>query len=53
MLQAKSKKNTEAFNELKGQVDIAVNAAEKILRENLDKEKHVKLINKYLDDLKN
>ena len=48
------RKNTEAFNELKGQVaDIAVNAAEKILRENLDKEKHVKLINKYLDDLKN
>lgn len=48
------RKNREAFNELKGQVaDIAVNAAEKILRENLDKEKHVEMINKYLDDLKN
>jgi len=48
------RKNTEAFNKLKDQVaDIAVNAAEKILRENLDKEKHVKLVNKYLDDLKN
>lgn len=48
------RKNTEAFNKLKDQVaDIAVNAAEKILRENLDKEKQVKLINKYLEDLKN
>lgn len=48
------RKNREAFNELKGQVaDIAVNAAEKILRENLDKEKQVEMINKYLDDLKN
>lgn len=48
------RKNTEAFKKLKDQVaDIAVNAAEKILRENLDKEKQVKLVNKYLDDLKN
>lgn len=48
------RKNAEAFNKLKDQVaDIAVNAAEKILRENLDKEKQVKLVNKYLDDLKN
>lgn len=48
------RKNTEAFNKLKDQVaDIAVSAAEKILRENLDKEKQVKLVNKYLDDLKN
>ena len=48
------RKNTEAFNKLKDQVaDIAVNAAERILRENLDKEKHIKLVNKYLDDLKN
>jgi F-type H+-transporting ATPase subunit b len=48
------RKNAEAFNKLKDQVaDIAVNAAEKILRENLDKEKQVKLVSKYLDDLKN
>jgi F-type H+-transporting ATPase subunit b len=48
------RKNIEAFNKLKDQVaDIAVNAAEKILRENLDKDKQVKLVNKYLDDLKN
>lgn len=48
------RKNAEAFKKLKDQVaDIAVNAAEKILRETLDKEKQVKLVNKYLDDLKN
>ncbi len=48
------RKNAEAFNRLKNQVaDIAVDAAEKILRENLDKDKQVKLVNKYLDDLKN
>jgi F-type H+-transporting ATPase subunit b len=48
------RKNAEAFNKLKDQVaDIAVSAAEKILRENLDKDKQVKLVNKYLDDLKN
>lgn len=48
------RKNAEAFNKLKDQVaDIAVNAAEKILRENLDKDKQVKLVNKYLDGLKN
>lgn len=48
------RKNNEAFNKLKDQVaDIAVNAAEKILRENLDKEKQIKLVNKYMEDLKN
>lgn len=48
------RKNAEAFSKLKSQVaDIAVNAAEKILRDNLDKDKQVKLVNKYLDDLKN
>ena len=48
------RKNAEAFNKLKDQVaDIAVNVAEKILRENLDKDKQVRLVNKYLDDLKN
>jgi F-type H+-transporting ATPase subunit b len=46
------RKNAEAFNKLKEQVaDIAVSAAEKILRENLDKEKQMKLVNKYLDEL--
>ncbi|MCL6098892.1 MAG: F0F1 ATP synthase subunit B [Bacteroidetes bacterium] len=48
------RKNNEAFNKLKDQVaDIAVHAAEKILRENLDKDKQIKLVNKYLEDLKN
>jgi len=48
------RKNAEAFNKLKEQVaDIAISAAEKILRENLNKETQVKLVNKYLDDLKN
>jgi len=46
------RKNLEAFNNLKEQVaDIAIKSAEKILRENLDKEKQTKLVNKYLDDL--
>ncbi len=48
------RKNAEAFSKLKEQVaDIAVNAAEKILKENLNKESQIKLVNKYLDDLKN
>jgi F-type H+-transporting ATPase subunit b len=48
------RKNNEAFNKLKSQVsEIAISAAEKIIRENLDKDKHAKLVNKYLDDLKN
>lgn len=48
------RKNNEAFNKLKDQVaEIAVHAAEKILREDLDKEKQIKLVNKYLEDLKN
>lgn len=46
------RKNAEAFNKLKEQVaDIAVDAAEKIIRETLDKEKQIKLIGKYIDDL--
>jgi len=32
--------------------DIAVNAAEKIIKANLDKEKQVNLVNKYIDDLR-
>jgi F-type H+-transporting ATPase subunit b len=46
------RKNAEAFNKLKEQVaDIAIQSAEKILRENLDKDKQVKLVKKYMDDL--
>lgn len=46
------RKNAEAFNNLKDQVaDIAVQAAEKIIKENLDKEKQVNLVNKFIDDL--
>lgn len=46
------RKNAEAFIKLKDQVaDIAVQAAEKILRENLDKEKQIKLVSNYLKDL--
>jgi len=46
------RKNVEAFSKLKDQVaEIAISAAEKILRENLDKEKQTKLVNKYLDEL--
>jgi F-type H+-transporting ATPase subunit b len=46
------RKNAEAFNKLKSQVaEIAIDAAEKILKANLDKEKNINLINSYLDDL--
>jgi F-type H+-transporting ATPase subunit b len=46
------RKNQEAFNNLKDQVaDIAIDAAEKIIRANLDKEKQTKLIDEYLKDL--
>lgn len=46
------RKNAEAFNKLKDQVaEIAVEAAEKIIKENLDKEKQVKLVNKFIEDI--
>ncbi len=46
------RKNQEAFSLLKNQIaDIAVQAAEKIIRENLDKEKQEKLVNKYIDEI--
>ncbi len=46
------RKNQEAFNNLKDQVaDIAVSAAEKIIRFNLDKEKQTKLVDEYINDL--
>ncbi|MFH1194536.1 MAG: F0F1 ATP synthase subunit B [bacterium] len=46
------RKNKEAFSKLKEQVaDIAVKAAEKIIRENLDKEKQLKIVTNYINDL--
>ncbi|MBN1299785.1 MAG: F0F1 ATP synthase subunit B [Melioribacteraceae bacterium] len=46
------RKNQEALNKLKEQVvSLAVNASEKIIRESLDKEKHGKIVEKYLEDL--
>jgi F-type H+-transporting ATPase subunit b len=46
------RKNNEAFSKLKNQVaDIAVSAAEKIIRTNLDKEKQATLVDQYLKDL--
>lgn len=46
------RKNQEAFLGLKEQVaQIAIEAAEKIIRENLDKDKQKKLVQKYLEDL--
>ncbi len=41
-----------AFDELKGQIaEIAVKAAEKILKENLDKETQKKLLDKYIGEI--
>ena len=46
------RKQQEAFNKLKGQVaDISIMAAEKILEENLDKEKQTSLVNRFIDDI--
>ncbi|MBU1100632.1 MAG: F0F1 ATP synthase subunit B [Bacteroidetes bacterium] len=46
------RKNQEAFSSLKSQVvNIAVLAAEKIIKENLDNEKQEKLVNRFIDDL--
>ena len=46
------RKNVEAFNNLKDEIAvIAVEAAEKIIRENLDKEKQSKIVNDYIDSL--
>lgn len=46
------RKNAEAFNNLKGEIaGIAVEAAEKIIRSNLDKEKQEKIVNDFIDDL--
>ena len=46
------RKNREAFGKLKEQIaDIAIQAAEKIILENLDKEKQSKIISKYIEDI--
>jgi F-type H+-transporting ATPase subunit b len=46
------RKNQEAFNNLKIQVaEIAIQAAEKIIRKSLDKEEQKELVNKYIEDL--
>lgn len=46
------RKKEEAFNELKNQIaEIAVNAAEKILKENLDKDSNKKIVDKYISDI--
>ncbi len=47
-----ARKNQEAFNQLKEEVaNIAINAAEKIIRENLDADKQKNIVKKYLSDL--
>jgi F-type H+-transporting ATPase subunit b len=46
------RKQQESFNNLRGQIaEIAVNAAEKIIRENLDKDKQLKIVDKYIQDI--
>ncbi len=46
------RKKDAAFDELKNQIaEIAVTAAEKILRENLDKEIQKRIINKYIGEI--
>jgi F-type H+-transporting ATPase subunit b len=46
------RKKEAAFNELRGHVaDIAITAAEKILQENLDKEKQKKVVDKYISEI--
>jgi F-type H+-transporting ATPase subunit b len=51
--QAEIKRKTdESFIALKDQVAlIAIEAAEKLLRENLDKEKQIKIVGKFIDEL--
>lgn len=48
------RKKNAAFDELKNQIaEISVQAAEKILKENLDVEKNKKLVDKYISDISN
>jgi len=45
-------KKEAAFSELKSKVaEIAINAAEKILKENLDKDSNKKLVDRYIEDI--
>ena len=45
-------KKEDAFSELKTKVaEIAISAAEKILKENLDKDSHKKLVDRYIEDI--
>lgn len=47
------RKKESAFEELKNQIaDISVNAAEKIMKENIDAEKNKQLVAKYLDEIR-
>ncbi len=46
------RRQKEAFAKLKSEVaDIAVEAAEKIIKANLDKEKQIELVNKHIDEI--
>jgi len=46
------RKQQESFNNLKEQIaDIAVKSAEQIIRENLDKDKQLKIVDKYIQDI--
>ena len=46
------RKKESAFEELKNQIaEISVNAAEKIMKENIDSEKNKQLVAKYLDEI--
>lgn len=46
------RKNQEAFNSLKDEIaNIAVGAAEKIIKSNLDKEKQSEIVNNFINDL--
>jgi F-type H+-transporting ATPase subunit b len=52
--QSIERKQQEAFAQLRSEIaDIAVAASEKIIKETLDKEKQKKLVDAYLDELKN
>ncbi len=46
------RKQQESFVKLKEQVaEIAIQAAEKIIKEDLNKEKHTEIVNRYIDEL--
>ena len=52
MLKEIERKKDAAFDELKNQVaEIAVHAAEKIIREKLDMEVQKKIVNKYIGEI--